>query len=406
MDAFYASIEQRDRPELRGKPVIVGGSSRRGVVAAASYEARTFGVRSAMPSFRARELCPEAIFLPPDMSKYASVSGQIHEVFESFTPLVEPLALDEAFLDVTASVHLFGGAVELARRLKAKVREVTGLAVSCGVASNKLVAKIACALGKPDGLLHVPASETRALLDPLPVRWLWGVGPVLEEQLLAAGLDTLGKLADADPRALRRVVGERAEALGQLARGLDERPVEASRASKSYGEESTFERDVRERELLTAALSSHAHAVATRLRADHVRGRTVSVKIKLGTARPSARRRGRTGEPEAPDYPLLTRSKTLPNATDDGAVLRKIAIELWDAAAIDEPVRLLGVSVSQIEEAHGEQLDLFAQSPDARSQKLGPALDAIRKRFGNTAIRLGSGEPAKLTPTSRKKPGT
>ncbi|MFI5309420.1 MAG: DNA polymerase IV, partial [Polyangiales bacterium] len=334
MDAFYASIEQRDRPELAGKPVIVGATSRRGVVAAASYEARQYGVHSAMPGFRARELCPEGVFLPSDIEKYTAVSAQVQRVFEEFTPVVEPLALDEAFLDITASVGLFGGPVELARRLKARVREQVDLKVSCGIASSKLVAKIACRLGKPDGLKWVPEAETRALLDPLPIRWLWGIGPTAEKPLLAAGYRTLGDLASAERRKLAAVVGtERAATLIALASGRDDRPVEPDRAAKSYGEENTFERDLRRRNDITEALSSHAHAVASRLRHDGVKGCTITVKCKLGRARGKRISRAFSGEQE-PSYPLVTRSKSLPQPTDDGAVIRRVAIALWDAAAI------------------------------------------------------------------------
>jgi len=401
MDAFYASIEQRDHPELRGKPVIVGASSARGVVAAASYEARTFGVRSAMPGFRARELCPEGIFLPSDIAKYSAVSAQVHAVFEEFTPVIEPIALDEAFLDVTQSAHLFGGPVELARTLKAKVREHVRLVVSCGLAENKLVAKIACRLGKPDGLYWVPPDQTRALLAPLPLRWLWGVGPVTEAALRETGLTTLGELAAADPRALRSALGDRATALIALAQGCDDRAVEADLAAKSYGEENTFERDVSDRETVTQALTSHAQAVARRLRHDSVQGRTVTVKIKR--ARSTAR--SRVGAQDGPNYPLLTRSKTLPQATDDGSAIRTIAIALWDAAAIDEPVRLLGVSISQLSDTKETQLDLFASDEVIRARKLGPAVDHIRERFGAGAIRQGTGDPEKLTPSLRKKRG-
>ena len=195
MDAFYASIEQRDDPRLRGRPVIVGAVSGRGVVAAASYEARRFGVRSAMPGFRAHELCPGGVFLPSNMAKYAAASAQVQELFRGFTPLVEPLALDEAFLDITGSAHLFGGPLALARELKRRVREATELNVSVGVAPNKLVAKIACSLGKPDGLRVIDAASVRAALDPLPIGWLWGVGPVLEQRLVQAGIRTFAELA-------------------------------------------------------------------------------------------------------------------------------------------------------------------------------------------------------------------
>jgi DNA polymerase-4 len=404
MDAFYASIEQRDHPELRGKPVIVGATSPRGVVAAASYEARRFGVRSAMPGFRARELCPDGVFLPSNMNRYVEVSGQIHRIFEEFTDVIEPLALDEAFLDITGSVALFGGALALAQRLKARVREQTQLAVSCGVAGSKLVAKIACALSKPDGLKMVPDAEVRALLDPLPIRWLWGVGPVMEQELAKHGCTTIGALARADLRALRASIGERADALVRLAHGIDERTVESEREAKSYGEENTFERDITDRDVVTRALTSHAQAVAGRLRHDGVVGRTVTIRIKLARARRQVRARSERTD-NAPDYPLLTRSKTLREASDDGALIRAVAIELWDKAKITEPVRLLGVAVSQLARRDHEQLALFAAEPDERSKKLGPALDDIRARFGAQAIHLGIDDPEKLTPSMRKKRG-
>jgi DNA polymerase-4 len=407
MDAFYASIEERDRPELRGLPIIVGAVSRRGVVAAASYAARKFGVRSAMPGFRARQLCPSGIFLPSDIAKYAAVSEQVHRVFEEFTPVIEPIALDEAFLDVTGSLGLFGTPLELAQRLKQRVREVTGLTVSCGLANSKLVAKIACSLSKPDGLRYVPQAETRALLNPLPVRRLWGVGPVAERALVEAGFEQLRDIAEADLDQLRAVVGDRALELMQLARGEDDRPVVADRAAKSYGEENTFEQDISEPAVISGALTSHAHAVARRLRHDAVAGRTVSIKIKLGRARGVTSSRIDAGQAER-KYPLLTRSKTLPRATDDAALIRDVAIELWRTSGVREPIRLLGVSLSNLESHAPLQLGLFGESPtdgQERAQKLGPALDAIRRRFGNDAIAVATGDPQKATPSTRKKHG-
>ncbi|MCC6213519.1 MAG: DNA polymerase IV [Polyangiaceae bacterium] len=420
MDAFFASVEQRDRPELRGRPVIVGGTSGRGVVSAASYEARTFGVRSAMPAFRARELCPEGVFLPPDLARYAAVSAQVRAVFEELTPLVEPLALDEAFLDVSGSVRLLGGPLDLARRLKRRVREETDLVVSCGVAPNKLVAKLACTLGKPDGLLVVPPEAVRWLLDPLPVRRLWGVGPVLEERLVAAGFTTFRELAEAPIARLANVVGDRAPVLARLARGEDERPVVNDRAPRSIGEEATFERDVVERAVLASALTAHAEAVARRLRRAGLVARTVTLRVKL--ARVQQRRRGRAdpggGEPVRP---LLARSRTLPAPTDDGAALREVALALWDDAAIREPVRLIGVAASQLEPRAAEQLELFARRAAGRansgaeadeaaarrerSRRLGPALDAIQARWGAGAIRRAVDAPAKVTPSGRSKRG-
>jgi len=407
MDAFFASIEERDRPELRGLPVIVGAVSARGVVAAASYAARKFGVRSAMPGFRARELCPQGIFLPSDIQKYARVSDQIHGVFAEFTPLIEPLALDEAFLDITGSLQQYGSARELALALKRRVREETQLAVSCGVAPNKLVAKLACSLGKPDGLYCVEPHEVRALLDPLPVRRLFGVGPVTEEALLGAGFTTFADLARAEPAELAPVVGDRAAELIALARGEDDRPVVADRAAKSYGEENTFERDQRAGDGITHALTSHAHAIARRLRRDGVLGRTVTLKLRLARRHGVSQARVAMTHP-APRYPLRTRSRSLERPTDDAAVIRRIALALFEESGITEPVRLVGISVSNLIAASDQQLELFAEpaaASEQRSQKLGPALDAIRARFGDGAIGVASGAPDKLTPTSRKKRG-
>ena len=400
MDAFYASIEQRDHPELRGKPVIVGASSARGVVAAASYEARKYGVYSAMPGFEARRKCPDGIFLPSNIEHYAAVSAEVHGVFERFTPDIEPLALDEAFLDVTGSVGLFGGPRELGVSLKRAVLEATELTVSVGVAPNKLVAKIACTLGKPDGLRIVEPNAVRALLDPLAVRRLFGVGPVLGRRLEGLGITTFRELAEFDESALVRAIGPRAVGLRALARGEDDRAVEPGREPKSYGEENTFDVDVSDRETVTGALTAHAEAVARRLRHDGFRGRTVTVKMKLGRARGTriARFAGETSEPF---YPLVSRSRTLRRPTDDGAIIRQAAVALWDDAHIDEPVRLLGVSLSNLSGGQFEQLDLFAQEPD----RLGPALDAIAERFGKDAISRAVDAPKKVTPSRARKRG-
>ena len=410
MDAFYASIEQRDNPALRGKPVIVGATSPRGVVAAASYEARQFGVRSAMPGFRARELCPGGIYLPSNMALYSAVSAQIQAIFEDFTPLVEPLALDEAFLDVSGSAHLFAGVENLARELKERVREATELNVSVGVGPNKRVAKIACTLGKPNGCKIVPPSEVRALLNPLPVEWAWGVGPVLEQKLRSLGIATLQDLAEFEPAALEREVGRRASELTALARGEDDEPVEADRAPKSFGEENTFEVDERSERRIAEVLLVHADAVARRLRRAGYAGRTVSIKIKLGRVLP-----GRTSA-RGPQHPLLSRSKTLEDASDDGEHIAAVARSLWRDAAISEPVRLLGVSVSNLEpRAPGaaEQLSLFGggqaarRSSDAHAERgpLGPTLDAIRDRFGPSAIGRAIADPGKITHGQRIKRG-
>ena len=417
MDAFYASIEQRDQPELRGRPVIVGATSPRGVVAAASYEARRFGVRSAMPGFRARQLCPEGVYLPSNMALYAQVSRQIQALFNDFTPLVEPLALDEAFLDVSGSVGLFGGVEALARELKRRVLEATRLCVSVGAAPSKLVAKIACNLGKPDGLRVIAQSDVRAALDPLAIGDLWGVGPVLERKLRAIGVHTLGELArhDRAPRVAR--LRGRAPELPALARAvpmavgvvvLDRREVEAARAPKSLGEENTFESDVQSEARVEEVLRAHADAVARRLRRAGYRGRTVTLKIKL--ARADA---GRATE-RGPQYPVLSRSKTLPDPTDDAEQISSVARALWRSAALRVPIRLLGVSVSGLESSGAlqGQLGLFepggsrtapgqgtsaGADPIRARGRLGPTLDAIAERFGSQAIGRAVEAPGKVT---------
>ncbi|HEU5076401.1 MAG TPA: DNA polymerase IV [Polyangiaceae bacterium] len=398
MDAFYASIEQRDRPELRGLPVIVGATSARGVVAAASYEARRFGVHSAMPGFRARELCPGGVFLPSNMARYQEVSRQVREVWEEFTDAIEPLALDEAFLDISGSLGLYGTPLALARRLKQRVLEAVGLRVSVGVAPTKLVAKIACTLGKPDGLSVVLPGEVQSLLDPLPVRKLWGVGPALADKLALVNITSIRQLRLYDAEWLRRLLGDRAVELQARARGEDAREVESARAPKSYGEENTFLEDVSDRDTLVAALTAHSEAVARRVRRDGFVGRTVTVKIKLAQRQrvsSAALRSDRL-------YPVLTRQKTLPEPTDDAAVLRRVAVQLWDDENVGVPIRLIGLSLSGLEAREQLQLGLFEP---ASGSAIGPTLDAIQERFGVQAIRRGSETPEKVTPSLRWKRG-
>ena len=271
MDAFFAAVEQRDDPALRGRPVVVGGSSARGVVAAASYEARVFGIHSAMPSAHARRLCPDAVFVAGDMRKYRRESRRIFAIFTRYSPAVEALSLDEAFLDMTGSARLLGDPVAVATRLRADVRAETGLAVSVGIAPVKMVAKIASDLAKPDGLLRVADDGVRAFLAPLPVGRIFGVGPVARARLAALGVETIGDLLTIPESRLVEAVGAWGHDLVRLARGEDARPVEPDREAKSYGEENTFARDIVARERLVEAIRAHAEAVARRLRRDRVR---------------------------------------------------------------------------------------------------------------------------------------
>ena len=390
MDAFYASVEQRDRPELRGRPVIVGGTSTRGVVMAASYEARPFGVRSAMPTAQARALCPDAVFLPGDMRKYRRVSTQIRAVFETVSSMVEPLSLDEAFIDVTASRALLGPPLAIGRLLKERVRAATGLAVSVGIGPGKMVAKIASDLSKPDGLLEVLPEDVDAFLRPLPVWRLWGVGPVTQARLADAGIATIGDLARSS--ALASVVGRAAaDHLARLARGLDVRAVEPDLAAKSYGEEGTFGADVRDDATVRAALVFHADAVARRLRHDGVRGRVVVVKIKLAEPLGGGK------------FRLLTRRTTLGEPTDDGKTLGDAALALWAQHRPRKAVRLVGVAMAGIEDAASEQLGLFANGAVARRTALNRALDRIVERFGRESIVRGGGREEKGLTTRLKR---
>jgi DNA polymerase-4 len=384
MDAFYASIEQRDHPELRGRPVIVGGTSDRGVVCAASYEARPFGVHSAMPTALARRLCPDAVFLRGSMSKYSAESKRIFAIFARYTPVVEGLSLDEAFLDLTGSERLLGPPRAVGERLRTEVRRETGLAVSVGIAPVKMVAKIASDQAKPDGLFEVPAGGVRAFLDPLPVARLWGVGPVAEARLRRAGFETVGDLARSQAARVERALGAWGLEVARLARGEDLREVAAWRDPVSLSEENTFERDVRERAVLEAAILAHAEAVARRLRRSGLRARTVVLKLKLA-GRVRAGPRG---------FPLVTRRTTLAEPSDDGVALDAAARALLRAAPLREAVRLLGVGVTNLVPEGSRQLGLF-DAGGARRDRLNRALDALADRYGARAVVRG----AAATPT-------
>jgi DNA polymerase-4 len=394
MDAFYASIEQRDRPELRGRPVIVGGTRARGVVSAASYEARTFGVRSAMPTYEARRLCPEGVFLPGSMARYARESRRVFEIFRRAAPVVEGLSLDEAFLDLSGTERLLGPARGVAARLREAVRAELSLTVSVGIAPIKLAARIASDLAKPDGLLEVAPAELRGFLDPLPVGRLFGIGPVAEARCHRAGIHTIGELARLSTARLAELFGPGGAALSRLARGDDGRTVVPERDAVSYSEENTFAADVSAPAVLEGALIAHAEAVARRLRRDGLTARVVAVKLKLA-------RRTRAG-PRG--YPLLTRRVTLGESTDDGTTLGRAALRLLHGAALTEPVRLIGLVATRLGPAPA-QLALFAPPEDAtRRKRLYGALDQIADRFGDGAVvRGGPQERAGLT--TREKRG-
>jgi len=380
MDAFYASVEQRDRPALRGLPVIVGASpGGRGVVSAASYEARTFGVRSAMPLRIAGRLCPDGVFVPGDGEAYEKASDAVMALFFVRTPLVQPISLDEAFLDVTATEHLFGGAVQIAKDLKSEVRSQLGLVISVGVAANKLCAKIGSDLRKPDGLVIVPAGDEAAFLAPLELARLWGVGPKTRELLEGWGLRTIGDLAKTDVATLEARLGEHGRSIWERANGIDEGTVESYMAPKSVGHEHTFDRDTLDPTTVESTLLRLSEGVGKRLRAHELRGKTVTLKLRV-----------------AP-FETRTRQRTLPSATDDDLTIYRVGRRLLrDALAEDKsggrtsPVRLVGISLSGLEAAR--QLGLFDH---ARVTRLNAALDAVRAKFGDDALDRASARDVK-----------
>ena len=375
MDAFYAAVEQRDDPSLRGKPVIVGGQGRRGVVATASYEARKFGVHSAMPGSRARALCPDGIFVRPRMEVYAEVSAQIRAIFEHFSPLVEPLSLDEAFLDVTGSQSLFGDGAEIAALLRAEVREQTALTVSVGVASSKYVAKVASDLRKPDGLVVVEPGGERAFLAPLPVGRLWGAGRVTQERLREVGLTTIGEIQALSREQLVDWLGEATGAhFHDLAHGRDPRRVEPDRGAKSLSHETTFDVDVADDDELHRVLLGLSEGVGRRLRRHGLRGWVVRLKLRY------------------PPFETHSRQRKLPSPTDDDLVVYRTARELFASIRPPgKPVRLLGVAVADLtDDQIPHQGALFGAPPEGeKSHKILRALDAIRDRFGDDAIGHG-----------------
>jgi DNA polymerase-4 len=373
MDAFYASVEQRDDPALRGKPVIVGGTGGRGVVAAASYEVRKFGVHSAMPVREALRRCPDAICVPPRISHYAAESKGIFAVFNEFTPLVQGLSLDEAFLDVTESISAFGPADHIAREIKKRIRERTRLTASVGVAPNKLVAKIASDLRKPDGLVVVQPDEVSALLDPLPIRRLFGLGAKTAPKVEALGIRTLGELRRASPAQLRPVFGRYAERVIERAAGIDQRPVTPDIDEKQISAEETFEVDVAEHARLASEIVRLADRACARLRANELAAGCVTVKIRRA------------------DFTTYTRQRHFEPPTQETRVVTAIALDLLRAWLVEQPraaLRLLGVGVSDLRPS--VQMDLFTVAEAGRNRQLDAAVDRIREKFGKVALKPAS----------------
>jgi len=371
MDAFYASVEQHDNPQLAGLPVIVGWAGGRGVVTAASYEVRPYGVRSAMPMRTALRLCPHAVCVRPRMARYQEVSRGVFGVFREVTPLVEGLSLDEAFLDVTASQELLGGAVEIARRIKLRIRELTGLTASVGVAPNKLVAKIASDLGKPDGLTVVEPARVREVLDPLSVRRLPGLGRKTGARVEDAGISTLAQLRTAPDAVLWPLFGRYTAWIRERASGIDERPVVPDAEEKSLSAEDTFEEDIADPTVLQRQLARLADLACQRLRRRELVTACVGVKIRRH------------------DFTTFTRQRTIAPSTSAGRVIAGVAAELlerWLGAHPGAKLRLLGVVLTELKPA--SQLGLFEQ--ERRGGRVDATLDEARARFGERALRRGN----------------
>ncbi len=376
LDAFFAAVEQRDRPELRGEPVIVGGvPPGRGVVSAASYEARAFGVHSAMSVTEAFRRCPDGVFLPVDGRRYQQASRDVMAILRRFTPQVEPISIDEAFMDVTGSRPLFGEGPEIAAAIKAAIREDVGLTASVGVASTKLVAKIASDLRKPDGLVVVPPGDEAAFLAPLPISRLWGVGEKTAVALAEYGVRTIGDLAALSQDLLVRRFGKHGGSLGTRALGMDDDPVHEGDPAKSVGHETTFDRDSSDPEVIERTLLALSDGVAGRLRSAGVRASTIAVKIRDSSFR------------------TITRQRTLTEPTDLTEPIYRAALDLARPEVRGIRVRLLGVTASNLGER--EQLALFVDDPKRR--KAIEAADAVRRRFGSRAVTrgrlVGSGLP-------------
>lgn len=377
MDAFFAAVEQRDDPSLRGRPVIVGadpkGGRGRGVVSTCSYEARKFGVRSAMPISEAWRRCPGGVYLPPDFRRYEEASALIRRAFLEFTPDIEVVSIDEAFLDITRSAHLFGGPEEACRRLKARVKELTALTCSVGLAPTKMAAKIASDLRKPDGFVVVPAGGARAFLAPLDISRLWGLGPKTAALLRSRGLNTIGELASAGPAALKGL-GAHGPELVRLAMGEDDREVREGGEARSVSNETTFDRDTGDEREIKGSLVALADKVSSRLREAGLKGRTVTLKIRLE------------------GFETHTRAHTLPLSTNYADKIAREALALYAAFGRGgRKVRLLGVKASGLMPA-GERESLFEEEGDDRREKAHRAIEQIREKFGRSSIYRAGGK--------------
>ena len=388
MDAFFASIEQLDHPEYEGHPVIVGGLSSRGVVATCSYEARKFGVHSAMPISRAKKLCPDGIYVYPRMDRYKEVSHQIFSIMKEFTPHIEPLSIDEAFLEVSGMSTMYSGPKALGRAIKDRVYEQTGLIISAGLAPNKFLAKLASDLDKPDGLVVIPYGREKEILAPLPIKRIWGVGPHTEKRLKAGGFYLMRHIqALPDERSLIPIVGNQARRIWELANGIDERPVETDRKIQSIGAEETYEEDLTDGSAIELEFRYFANRLSKRLRKRNLLGHTVSIKVRYG------------------DFTTVSRQKRLDTPSDHEHVFFETALLLWNKLMQDKtskqlkgvtfmdppgPIRLLGLTVSGLDEEVPMQDSLFESPKNETENKLAGVLDSLESKFGETAVMSGA----------------
>ena len=403
MDAFFASIEQLDHPDYKGHPVIVGGLSSRGVVATCSYEARKFGVHSAMPISRAKKLCPDGIYVYPRMDRYKEVSHQIFSIMKEFTPYIEPLSIDEAFLEVSGMSTMYSGPKALGRAIKDRVYEKTGLIISAGLAPNKFLAKLASDLDKPDGLVVIPYGREKEILAPLPIKRIWGVGPHTEKRLKAGGFHLMRHIqALPDERSLIPIVGNQARRIWELANGIDERPVETDRKIQSIGAEETYEEDLVDGSAIELEFRYFANRLSKRLRKRNLLGHTVSIKVRYD------------------DFTTVSRQKRLDTPSDHEHVFFETALLLWNKLMQDKtskkpkgsrssyaganygssngvtfmeppgPIRLLGLTVSGLDEDVPMQDSLFESPRNENENKLAGVLDSLESKFGETAVMSGA----------------
>ncbi len=374
MDAYYASVELLDNPQLKGKAVIVAGSpQKRGVVSAASYEARKFGIHSAMPTSQAIRLCPDAILLPGRMKRYVELSHQIRKIFYRYTPQIEPISLDEAFLDVTGSIPLFGPAEKIGQEIKTQIKTELGLIASVGIAPNKFLAKLGSDLEKPDGFVIITEENKQEVLDPLDISKIWGIGKVTQKKLKSIGINTIGQLRKTDPTKLKSILGNQTPHILSLAKGVDNRDVESVRVSKSMSSEHTFATDVKDKNILLNVLLNQVDEVAQRLRKEKVEAKTITLKIRYG------------------DFKTITRSNTLAKATNITEILWKGAKDIflnWHKTS-SAALRLLGFGTSGLVNEGMGQKELFVNPEDEKQKKVDEVFDRIKKRYGQGALKRG-----------------